>query len=76
MGKSSVGNLRYGPRIQLIRGISALVSEYDTVHGRILAVNMAHIRKKREMAKQGQQDENVFHRITEANSGEFKRVQL
>ena len=53
-----------------------MVSEYDTVHGRILAVNMAHIRKKREMAKQGQQDENVFHRITEANSGEVKRVQL
>lgn len=47
-----------------------LVSEYDTVHGRILAVNMAHIRKKRQTAEQDGQDDNVFHKINEANSGE------
>ena len=74
-GKKSVRNLLYGPRTRLVRGVSAtLVSEYDTVHGRILAVNMAHIRKKREMAENATQDDNVFSRITEANSGEFERV--
>lgn len=49
---------------------SILVSEYETVHGRILAVNMAHIRKKRQTAEQEGQDDNVFHKINEANSGE------
>ena len=74
-GKKSVRNLLYGPRTRLVRGVSAtLVSEYGTVHGRILAVNMAHIRKKREMAENATQDDNVFSRITEANSGEFERV--
>lgn len=48
--------------------------EYDTVHGRILAVNMAHIRKKREMAEMGGQDDNVFHRINEANSGNLSEL--
>ena len=73
--KKSVRNLLYGPRTRLLRGVSeTLVSEYDTVHGRILAVNMAHIRKKREMAENATQDDNVFSRITEANSGEFERV--
>jgi len=43
--------------------------EYETVHGRILAVNMAHIRKKRQTAEQEGQDDNVFHKINEANSG-------
>ena len=74
-GKNSVRNLLYGPRTRLVRGVSAtLVSEYGTVHGRILAVNMAHIRKKREMAENATQDDNVFSRITEVNSGEFERV--
>ena len=49
---------------------SIWVSEYETVHGRILAVNMAHIRKKRQTAEQEVQDDNVFHKINEANSGE------
>jgi len=49
---------------------SILVSEYETVHGRILAVNMAHIRKKRQTAEQEGQNDNVFHKINEANSGE------
>jgi len=35
---------------------------------------MAHIRKKREMAENGEQDENAFHRINEANSGEYERI--
>ena len=48
-----------------------LVSEYNTVHGRILAVNMAHIKKKREIAAKRAKDDNVFHRISEANSGEY-----
>ena len=47
-----------------------LISEYDTVHGRILAVNMAHIRKKRQAVDNGSESQNVFHKIEEANRGE------
>lgn len=47
-----------------------LISEYETVHGRILAVNMAHLRKKRETASIGAQSGGtVFHRIEETNNG-------
>ncbi|XP_078383081.1 uncharacterized protein LOC144665674 isoform X2 [Oculina patagonica] len=41
--------------------------EYETVHGRILAVNMAHLRKKRQIAENGSLGENAFRKIEEAN---------
>ena len=46
-----------------------LILEYETVHGRILAVNMAHLRKKRHMAENNSLEEQVFHGIQEANRG-------
>ena len=57
--------------------LTTLILEYDNVHGRILAVNMAHIRKKRQTAENGSQDDNrnnslggnVFLGIQEANRG-------
>ena len=53
--------------------ITTLVPEYDTVHGRILAVNMAHLRKKRQTAENGtatnRTTKNAFHLIEEANGG-------
>ena len=36
---------------KIIIALITLVPEYDTVHGRILAVNMAHLRKKRQTAE-------------------------
>lgn len=47
-----------------------LISEYDTVHGRILAVNMAHLRTKRQAVNNGSEGQNVFRAIEEANGGE------
>lgn len=46
-----------------------LILEYDNVHGRILAVNMAHLRKKRQTAQNSSLGDNAFDRIQEANEG-------
>ena len=46
-----------------------MIPEYDTVHGRILAVNMAHLRKKRQMSGNSSLGDEVFHEIEGANRG-------
>ncbi len=46
-----------------------MIPEYDTVHGRILAVNMAHLRKKRQMPENSSLGDEVFHGIQAANTG-------
>ncbi|XP_027060312.1 uncharacterized protein LOC113686839 isoform X1 [Pocillopora damicornis] len=48
--------------------------DYETVHGRILAVNMAHLRKKRQTANiETQSGGTVFDRIEEANNGNISQ---
>ena len=46
-----------------------MIPEYDTVHGRILAVNMAHLRKRRQMAESNSTEDEVFHEIEGTNKG-------
>ena len=45
------------------------ISESETVHGRILAVNMAHLRKKRQTAGNETDGENTFKEIVKVNKG-------
>ena len=45
------------------------ISEFETVHGRILAVNMAHLRKKRQTAGNETDGENTFKEIVKVNKG-------
>ena len=45
------------------------ISEFETVHGRILAVNMAHLRKKRQTAGNQTDGENTFKEIVKVNKG-------
>ena len=45
------------------------VSEFQTVHGRILAVNMAHLRKKRQTAGNDTDGEHVYKEIVKINKG-------
>ena len=45
------------------------ISEFQTVHGRILAVNMAHLRKKRQTAGNETDGENTFKEIVKVNKG-------
>ena len=45
------------------------ISEFETVHGRILAVNMAHLRKKRQTAGNDTDGENTFKEIVKVNKG-------
>ena len=45
------------------------ISEFETVHGRILAVNMAHLRKKRQTAGNETDGENTFKEIVKINKG-------
>lgn len=46
------------------------VAEFETVHGRILAVNMAHIRRKRQVASNvSAGEQNSFKGIEQANKG-------
>jgi len=47
--------------------------EYDTVHGRILAVNMAHMRKKRQTPGNESLDGNVFTGIEQANRANMSK---
>lgn len=50
--------------------IGFYVAEFDSVHGRILAVNMAHIRRKRQVPSNvSGGDENSFKGIEQANKG-------
>lgn len=50
--------------------IGFYVAEFDSVHGRILAVNMAHIRRKRQLPSNvSGGDENSFKGIEQANKG-------
>lgn len=50
--------------------IGFYVAEFDTVHGRILAINMAHIRRKRQVPSNvSGGDENSFKGIEQANKG-------
>lgn len=50
--------------------IGFYVAEFDSVHGRILAVNMAHIRRKRQVPSNvSGDDENSFKGIEQANKG-------
>ena len=51
-----------------------IFSEYETVHGRILAVNLAHVRKRSvlENATESENDtttEHTFQEIEKANKG-------
>ena len=46
-----------------------VISEFQTVHGRILAVNMAHLRKKRQTAGNETDGENTFKEIVKINKG-------
>ena len=51
-----------------------IISEYETVHGRILEVNLAHVRKRSvfENATESKNDtatENTFQEIENANKG-------
>ena len=45
------------------------MSEFQTVHDRILAVNMAHLRKKRQTAGNETDGENTFKEIVKVNKG-------
>ena len=45
------------------------ISEFQTVHGRIMAVNMAHLRKKRQTAGNETDGENAFKEIVKINKG-------
>ena len=45
------------------------VSEFQTVHGRILGVNMAHLRKKRQTAGNETDGEHAFKEIVKINKG-------
>ena len=45
------------------------ISEFETVHGRILAVNMVHLRKKRQTAGNETDGENTFKDIVKVNKG-------
>lgn len=48
--------------------------EFDSVHGRILAVNMAHIRRKRQVPSNvSGGDENSFKGIEQANKGNMSK---
>lgn len=50
--------------------IGFYVAEFDSVHGHILAVNMAHIRRKRQVPSNvSGGDENSFKGIEQANKG-------
>ena len=44
-------------------------SEIQTVHGRILAVNMAHLRKKRQTAGNETDGEHAYKEIVKINKG-------
>jgi hypothetical protein len=48
-------------------------TEYETVHGRILAVNMAHWEKRKRLIRDQEtkrsQNENVFESIEKDNEG-------
>ena len=45
------------------------VLEFQTVHGRILAVNMAHLRKKRQTAGNETDGEHAYKEIVKINKG-------
>ena len=45
------------------------ISEFQTVHGRILAVNMAHLRKKRQTAGNETDGEHAYKQIVKINKG-------
>ena len=45
------------------------MSEFQTVHGQILAVNMAHLRKKRQTAGNETDGEHAFKEIVKINKG-------
>ena len=45
------------------------ISEFQTVHGRILAVNMAHLRKKRQTAGNDTDGEHAYKEIVKINKG-------
>jgi len=45
------------------------ISAFQTVHGQILAVNMAHLRKKRQTARNETDGENTFKEIVKINKG-------
>ena len=57
--------------------IGFYVAEFDSVHGRILAVNMAHIRRKRQLPSNvSGGDENSFKGIEQANKGTLVELGL
>ena len=45
------------------------ISEFQTVHGRILAVNMAYLRKKRQTAGNEKDGEHAYKEIVKINKG-------
>ena len=45
------------------------ISEFQAVHGRILAVNMVHLRKKRQTAGNETDGEHAFKEIVKINKG-------
>ena len=45
------------------------ISEFQADHGRILAVNMVHLRKKRQTAGNETDGENTFKEIVKVNKG-------
>ena len=59
----------FTPNINLHRLFFFFISEFQTVHGRILAVNMAHLRKKRQTAGNETDGENTFKEIVKVNKG-------
>ena len=58
----------FTPDINLHR-LFFFISEFETVHGRILAVNMVHLRKKRQTAGNDTDGENTFKEIVKVNKG-------
>ena len=85
MLREVVKPLAYRRRCEKMMALITLILEYRNVHGRILAVNMAHLRKKRQTAensslgdnrnsslgdnRNSSMDGNAFHGIQEANKG-------
>ena len=58
MLREEVKSLAYRRRCEKMMALITLILEYSSVHGRILAVNMAHQREKRQLAENSSLGDN------------------